>query len=200
MNFLFVSGPRLLVKRRTLQMEPDGWIGGLLQVNEIRNGSFSFLMVILILSMLILLILVFVASCKIYYCDVIVIVAFNDVLMLILVFVFQIYCVQVRIFTLPLRDFMPYFFGRSLIGTHNAGDRKEVRTKKISIRHTDMIQGEDKRFVDDFLKPVLSSLDVRYDYSIKYLTSFVIFLTLSTLMIANVNFEPIIRGLKSYTG
>ena len=77
-----------------------------------------------------------------------------------------------RIFTLPLRDFMPYFFGRSLIGTHNAGDRKEVRTKKISIRHTDLIQGEDKRFLDDFLKPVLSSLDVRYDYSIKYLTSF----------------------------
>ena len=101
---------------------------------------------------------------------------------------------------MPLRDFMPYFFGRSLIGTHNAGDRKEVRTKKISIRHTDLIQGEDKRFLDDFLKPVLSSLDVRYDYSIKYLTSFVIFLTLSTLMIANVNFEPIITGLKSYTG
>ena len=172
MNFLFLSGPGLLVERRTLQMEPDGWIGGLLQVNEIRNGSFSFLRVILILSMLILLILVFVASCKIYYCDVIVIVAFNDVLMLILVFVCQIYCVQVRIFTLPLRDFMPYFFGRSLIGTHNAGDRKEVRTKKISIRHTDLIQGEDKRFLDDFLKPVLSSLNVRYDYSIKYLTSF----------------------------
>ena len=88
MNFLFLSGPGLLVERRTLQMEPDGWIGGLLQVNEIRNGSFSFLMVILILSMLILLILVFVASCKIYYCDVIVIVAFNDVLMLILVLFF----------------------------------------------------------------------------------------------------------------
>ena len=88
-----MSGPRLLVKRRTLQMEPDGWIGGLLQVNEIRNGSFSFLMVILILSMLILLILVFVASCKIYYCDVIVIVAFNDVLMLILVFFFSRYIV-----------------------------------------------------------------------------------------------------------
>ena len=63
MNFLFLSGPGLLVERRTLQMEPDGWIGGLLQVNEIRNGSFSFLRVILILSMLILLILVFVASC-----------------------------------------------------------------------------------------------------------------------------------------
>ena len=170
-----MSGPGLLVERRTLQMEPDGWIGGLLQVNEIRNGSFSFLRVILILSMLILLILVFVASCIARYIIVMLLLLLPSMMFWCwywFCFFSQIYCVQVRIFTLPLRDFMPYFFGRSLIGTHNAGDRKEVRTKKISIRHTDLIQGEDKRFLDDFLKPVLSSLNVRYDYSIKYLTSF----------------------------